>query len=147
MNITLHCCRAPTKNLLLNPLELQVHNTHRSCTQLSTLVSILNGASILTKLYNCSEPNHILSKQNWNANVVTCLISAWRRCDNNTKIQYHLLMPHQTSVAYRFLKTYHFPARWMTLTVINNDMMSSHPALPTSPSVNHQRARGSACAN
>jgi hypothetical protein len=21
-------------------------------------------------------------------------------CDNNTKIQYHLLMPHQTSVAY-----------------------------------------------
>jgi hypothetical protein len=39
-------------------------------------------------------------KRNWNANVVTCLISAWRRCDNNTKIQYHLLMPHQTSVAY-----------------------------------------------
>jgi hypothetical protein len=35
-----------------------------------------------------------------NANEVTCLISAWRRCDNNTKIQYHLLMPHQTSVAY-----------------------------------------------
>ena len=98
MNITLHYCRAPTKNLLLNPLELQVHNTHRSCTQLSTLVSILNGASILTKLYNCSEPNHILSKQNWNANVVTCLISAWRRCDNSTKIQYHLFMPHQTSV-------------------------------------------------
>ena len=31
-----------------------------------------------------------------NANEVTCLISAWRRCDN-TKIQYYLLL-HQTPV-------------------------------------------------